>query len=87
MDFAVTLYARGFLGLLLVICIYLIFMSKGLYHYLNKKKYYREILLTLAIIGLVIFMKMNVRIFAPQLITLEILYLSIGGLLQNDNIS
>lgn len=86
MDFAVLLYDRGFLGLLLFFILYIIFFWKGLRYYMYRKKYWREALLTLAVILLFVFMKTNVRIFASQLITLELIYIALGGLIQNEKI-
>jgi O-antigen ligase len=70
-EFAVILYDMGVSGLLFFVAMYFTIFAKGI-RYCRRGGPGREVMvLALSILVLIVFMKTNVRIYAPQLIYLE----------------
>lgn len=85
-EFAIVLFERGFIGTALMIAFYLNIFAKGVPYCIRKKQDYQIMLLPLACIVIFMVMKTNVSIFAPQLVYLEFISISMVSTLLSGNL-
>lgn len=82
-EYAIILFERGIVGLVLVILLYYRLLVQSLQYYKKNKIKNDVILLPLSCVLIFIFMKTNVSIYVPQLVYLEFLSIAIiSALLQ-----
>jgi len=76
-EYAVILLERGYVGLLLVIFLYIVVIKKGVTNYFKYKSMQDISLMSLACVIIIAFMKINVDIYAPQLVYIELLNIAV----------
>lgn len=85
-EFAVTLLEHGFVGITVFLCFYLLFIKRCLLHVFRRNKYSEYLIIAMASVIVIMFMKTNVKIFAPQLLYLEFLNVAVVSAILSNHI-
>ncbi len=79
-EVAIILLEKGWIGVILICCLYYLIMKKGMSYYIQRDNRYRDVvLLVLGVQLIIILMKAAVSFYAPQLIYIEFINLAILG--------
>lgn len=78
-EYAIILYSRGVIGLILLLYLYIIFLKDSTVYLLFKRKHKDIVLVSLCSLIIIFFMKTNVSFFAPQVVYLESIYIALGS--------
>jgi len=78
-EFAVTILEQGFVGLILLLFFYAKYFICSFYYFITEKKNRDYILISMACVLVIVFMKTNVKSFSPQMIYLEFIMIAIGA--------
>jgi len=84
MEYAVILFEQGFVGFFLTLFFYIAILKKSIAHCFRKKQDYKIMQLALACFFIIVFMKTNVNIYAPQLDYIEYVYIAIISALTSE---
>jgi len=76
-EYAVILFEKGIIGFSLQAIFYILLLFKAIEYCYKHKEENKQMLLTLSCLSIFIFMKTNVMVYAPQLIYLEFINISI----------
>lgn len=79
-EYAVILYERGMIGLLCILFIYGIYSLKSVIYYFRNEENIDIVLMALSCVVIIFIMNFSVKIFAPQIVYLQYMYISIGCL-------
>ena len=84
MEYAVILFEQGFVGFFFTIFFYVTILKKSVVYCLRKKQDYKIMQLALSCFFIIVFMKTNVNIYAPQLDYIEYVYIAIISALTSE---
>ena len=78
-EYAVILFERGLIGLFLILFLYGKFMVKGVLYCLHAGEQKFLVLIACSCCLVIFIMNFSVRIFAPQIVYLQYVYMAIGS--------